>query len=62
MLEVSVTPAGNHLRFPLPRRKWEWQVTSGGQMLANGFEKGPIEARLEGYNAMFQLLAAGWNP
>jgi hypothetical protein len=54
MLEVSVTPA----RPP----RWEWQVTSDGEVIANGIENGLIEARFEGYNAMFQLLAAGWNP
>jgi len=54
MLEVSVTPD----RPP----RWEWQVSFNGKMLANGFEDGQIEARFEGYNAMFLLLAAGWNP
>ncbi len=52
MLEVSVT---NH-----PPR-WEWEVTSNGEMIANGFEDGQEKARFEGYNAMFLLLAAGWN-
>jgi hypothetical protein len=52
MLEVSVTPD----RPP----RWEWQVTSNGEVIANGFENGQIEARFEGYNAMFQLLAARW--
>jgi hypothetical protein len=31
-------------------------------MVANGFEREQIAARFEGYNAMFRLLAAGWNP
>jgi hypothetical protein len=53
MLEVSVTPC--------PTR-WEWQVTYNGEAIANGFEAGQLEARFEGYNAMFLLLAAGWNP
>ena len=53
MLEVTVT---NH------PPKWEWEVSSGGEMVANGFESEQIAARFEGYNAMFQLLAAGWNP
>jgi hypothetical protein len=52
MLEVSVTPD----RPP----RWEWQVTSNGEVIADGFENGQIEARFEGHNAMFQLLAAGW--
>jgi hypothetical protein len=40
--------------------RWERQVTSNGEMIANGFEDVQIEARFEGYNAMFLLLAAGW--
>jgi hypothetical protein len=42
--------------------RWEWQVTSNGEMIANGFEDGRIEAKFEGYDAMFLLLAAGWAP
>jgi hypothetical protein len=53
MLEVTVTN-----RPP----KWEWEVSSGGEMVASGFESEQIAARFEGYNAMFLLLAAGWNP
>jgi hypothetical protein len=54
MLDVSV-------KADRPPR-WEWQVTFNGEMIANGFADGRIEARFEGYNAMFLLLAAGWNP
>jgi hypothetical protein len=53
MLEVSVTH-----RPP----QWEWEVTRNGEMVANGFEREQIAAKFEGYNSMFQLLAAGWNP
>jgi hypothetical protein len=53
MLEVTVT---NH------PPKWEWEVSSGGEMVANGVEREQIAARFEGYNAMFHLLATGWNP
>jgi hypothetical protein len=53
MLEVTVTPGG-------PPR-WEWQVVCNGEMIANGFEYGRMEARFEGQRAMFLLLAAGWN-
>jgi hypothetical protein len=53
MLEVTVT---------LNRQpRWEWQVVSNGEMIANGFEDGQAEARVEGQRAMFLLLAAGWN-
>jgi hypothetical protein len=54
LLEVAVTPAQ-------PSR-WEWCVTHNGETIANGVENGQVEARFEGYNAMFLLLAAGWNP
>jgi hypothetical protein len=54
MLDVSV-------KVDRPPR-WEWQLTCDGKLIANGFENGRIQARFEGYSAMFQLLAAGWNP
>jgi hypothetical protein len=54
LLEVSITPG----RPP----RWEWQVTYNGESIANGIENGQVEAKFEGYNAMFLLLAAGWNP
>jgi hypothetical protein len=54
VLEVSVTAD----RPP----RWEWQVTFNGEMIANGFQDGRMEAKFEGYNAMFLLLATGWNP
>jgi hypothetical protein len=54
MLEVTVIPD----RPP----RWQWQVICDDEVLANGFEKGQIEARFEGYSAMFLLLAAGWTP
>jgi hypothetical protein len=34
----------------------------GGEMVANGFEREQIAASFEGYNALFHLLATGWNP
>jgi hypothetical protein len=53
MLEVSVT-------HQPPR--WEWQITFDGEMIANGFECEKLAAQFEGNNAMFMLLASGWNP
>jgi hypothetical protein len=53
MLEVTVT------HYP---PQWEWEVSSNGGMIANGFEREQIAAKFEGYDAMFLLLAAGWNP
>jgi hypothetical protein len=53
MLEVTVTN-----RPP----KWEWEVSSRGEMVACGVEGEQIAAKFEGYSAMFLLLAAGWNP
>jgi hypothetical protein len=52
MLVVSVT-------HQPPR--WEWEVTSNGESIANGVEREQVTARFEGYNAMFLLLAAGWD-
>jgi hypothetical protein len=51
-LEVKITPAP-----PL----WHWQVFAGDNELSSGSEDGEIKASFEGYGAMFQLLAAGWN-
>ena len=42
--------------------RWEWQVTSNGEMIANGFEDGQIEAKFERYDAMFLLLAGRLYP
>jgi hypothetical protein len=53
LLEVLVEP------FAPPR--WGWQVKAGSDVVAEGFENGQMEARFEGYNALFQLLAAGWD-
>jgi hypothetical protein len=52
MLEISVT-------YHPPR--WEWEVTSNGETIANGFEDEHVKAKFEGYNALFHLLAAGWS-
>lgn len=54
LLEVTV----NADRPP----RWQWQVIAGGEIIANGFENGQIEAQVAGYRAMFKLLAAGWPP
>jgi hypothetical protein len=35
---------------------------AGADVLANGIEDARIKASFEGYNAMFVILAAGWNP
>jgi hypothetical protein len=61
LVEVSVMLVEVSVMLDRPPR-WEWQVTSNGEMIANGFEDGQVEAKFEGYNAMFLLLAAGWNP
>jgi hypothetical protein len=55
LLEVSVSP------LPL-RLRWRWQVRAGDEVIAEGVEKGQIEARCRGNSAMFLLLASGWNP
>jgi hypothetical protein len=53
LLEVSVS------RVPL-RQRWRWQVKAGDKVIAEGFEKGKLEARFKGNSTMFLLLAAGW--
>jgi hypothetical protein len=54
ILEVFVAPD----RPP----RWTWEVTCSDKVIANGIAAGQVEARFEGFNAMFLLLAAGWNP
>src|ERR1700722_17215920 len=46
------TVRGAYSRRP---QRWEWQVTANGEMIANGIEDGQVEAKFEGYNAMFLL-------
>jgi hypothetical protein len=52
LLEVEITPEP-----PL----WHWQVFSGDKVVCSGSENAQIKASLQGYNAMFQILARGWN-
>ena len=47
---------------PLTPSRWGWQLNASDEVVAEGFEDGQIEAKFEGYNAMFLLLAAGWAP
>jgi hypothetical protein len=54
LLEVSVT------RDCPPR--WEWKVISAGEVVANGFENGQVEAKFEGYSPMFPLRAGPLTP
>jgi hypothetical protein len=54
MLDVTVKPG----RPP----RWDWEVSSNGETIASSFEDGQVEAKFEGYNTMFLLLAAGWKP
>jgi hypothetical protein len=53
LLEVKITSEP-----PL----WRWQVFAGSDELSCGSENAQIKASFERYNAMFHLLAAGWNP
>jgi hypothetical protein len=53
LLELKITPEPPH---------WRWELSNGDDLLSSGSEAGQIQATFEGYNAMFQLLAAGWNP
>jgi hypothetical protein len=53
LLEVEITPDP-----PI----WRWHVHAGEKVLSSGFENGQIKATFEGYNAMFAILASGWEP
>jgi hypothetical protein len=57
----SRTPGCLRCRCVPPSSSVGVEVTSNGEPIANGFEGGEIEARFEGHNAMFLLLAAGWD-
>jgi hypothetical protein len=51
LLEVSVIERGAH--------SWEWRVHTGEHVHVCGFEVSRMAARFSGYDAMFQILAAG---
>jgi hypothetical protein len=53
MLEVTIEA--------LTSSRWAWQVKAGDEVVAEGCERSQIEASFEGNNALFQLLAAGWD-
>jgi hypothetical protein len=51
ILEVSVIERGP--------QSWEWRTHSGDYVYVCGFEISRMAARFAGYDAMFQMLAAG---
>jgi hypothetical protein len=53
LIEVSVSQLGRHA--------WEWCTHSDGEVLVRGVEKTQVAASFAGYNAMFLILASGWN-
>jgi hypothetical protein len=40
---------------------WEWQVHSGPEILICGFESTRLAASFAGNDALFLILASGWN-
>jgi len=51
LLEVSVVERGP--------QSWEWRLNSGDDVCVCGFEISRMAAQFSGYDAMFQMLAAG---
>jgi hypothetical protein len=51
ILEVSVIERGP--------QSWEWRMHTGDDVHVCGFEISRMAARFSGYDAMFQMLAAG---
>jgi hypothetical protein len=51
LLEVSVIERGPH--------SWEWRAHTGDDVYVCGFEVSRMAAHFSGYDAMFQILAAG---
>ncbi len=53
LLEVVVTQRTKNC--------WEWHVTAGDEVFIFGLEKTQLAARYAGNDAMFQIMASGWN-
>jgi hypothetical protein len=53
MLEVVVIERG--------ALSWEWRVHSGSQIVVCGFATTRLAAGVAGHNALFMMLASGWN-
>lgn len=54
LLEVTVIGRNSH--------SWEWQVHAGNEIVVLGYENTRLGARFAGNDAMFLMLASGWNP
>ena len=52
MLEISVFERGPN--------SWEWRTHTGDDVHVCGFETSRLAARFAVYDAMLQMLAAGW--
>jgi hypothetical protein len=52
LLEVEITPEPPF---------WHWRVFAGNKILCSGSEDDKIKASFEGNNAMFEILAKGWD-
>ena len=52
LLKVEITPEPPF---------WHWRVFAGNKILCSGSEDDKIKASFEGNNAMFEILAKGWD-
>ena len=53
LLEVTVSNPSEH--------SWEWKVVAGEEIMIVGYESSRLAARVAGNDALFHILAAGWN-
>ena len=53
LLEVAVSNPSEH--------SWEWKVVAGEEIIVLGCESTRLAARAAGNDALFHILASGWN-
>jgi hypothetical protein len=53
LLEVDVSNRSEH--------SWEWRVVAGDEVIVIGYESTRKAAIVAGNDALFHILAAGWN-
>lgn len=58
LLEVAILDrTGDRKGF-----SWEWQIRAGDKLIVCGYEATRSGASFAGNDALFLLLASGWNP
>jgi hypothetical protein len=53
LLEVAVSNQSEN--------SWEWKVVAGEEIMVIGYEPTRLAASVAGNDALFQILALGWN-